>query len=160
MTDTQPPTVLATIDDFAARLGRPLAAGADTERAQAALDDAASLIGTRGTFTQPVPAAVMAVCCSAALRRFNNPAEWTSERVGEWSGSRDDAASIGLYLTPYEEGVIQRYSGATQRGLWTLGTTRCDPIDPVYGYDGLGGDPILLADNPDLGVTSPDGYLA
>lgn len=136
----------ATTEDLATRLGRSLTAGAETDRAQAALDDASALVDTVATIPDPAPAGVKAVVCSVALRLFGNPDQLTSETIGNYTWRVDGA---GLFLTSYEENALQRLSGSTTpTGLWTLGTTRtdCPDGDGIFGYDQYGGDGILLSD--------------
>lgn len=144
----------ADLDDFTARLGRSLNAGAETARAQAALDDASALIDTLITVPDPAPDGVSAITCSIALRVFGNPDQLTSETIGTYSWRVDGA---GLFLTAYEENALRRMSSTTTTsGLWTQGVTRDGTDSYIWGYDQFGGDPILLAsdypDAPDAGI--------
>lgn len=157
MSEPDPPLALASTDDFAVRLGRSLVAGAETERAQAALDDTSAFIASKVIFTDPVPAAVKAVACSVALRLFRNPDELKSETIGTYSWQASDGTAAGLFLTDAENAVIQRYENAASgnSGLWTQETRR-DPLwmhpgEQTWGVDEYGGDPILLSNFRDFG---------
>ena len=140
----------ADLADFTARLGRSLTAGAETDRAQAALDDASALIDTVATVPDPVPSGVLSITCSVALRLFGNPSQFTSETIDDYTWRVDGA---GLFLTPYEENALRRLSSdTTSSGLWTQSLTRDGDDVYVFGYDQYSGDPILLAE----GCTDPD----
>lgn len=142
---------LASLEAFTARLGRSLVDGPETDRAEAALDDASAYIETFGAIpggaadpTGTVPPAIVAVACVVALRLFNNPEGLTSETVGSYTWRVDGA---GLYLTEAEKATIAKATTDTSKtGLWSLSVTRGQPANFVYGLDQYGGDPILLAD--------------
>lgn len=103
----------ATLSDLQARW-RPLAAGAETDRAWALLDDAYDEIVTR---VPSVPARLAAgellaslvvrVQCAMAQRVLANPDGLRSETIGGYSYTRDNAVSAGsLYLDPSELALL------------------------------------------------------
>jgi len=142
---------LAALDGLTQRLGlgRELTE-AETGRAEAALEDASTLVRdeARREWTDPaeVPAAVVMIVLESAKRGFLNPNGYSSETTGPFTVRRD---VVGIYLTDGEAIIVRRYREQSRTGgsgLWTQPTTRCDPDGRVFLMDQYGGDPILYDD--------------
>jgi hypothetical protein len=130
-----PPAVSA----LEARLGLPAGTlqGEDKTRAEAALDDAATLAlaevsATKATaWTADCPKVVYLVVLKAARREFENPRGLESESLGEHQVGLTDTS--GVYLTGREIAQIKR--AATGRSGGFVGTVRTpsayyDPLTP------------------------------
>ncbi len=127
---------LATSSDLIARA--PGEVTWDQSRAQAVLDDASAwcrhVAGTTWTDDQDqlaeVPDIVVAIVCAVALRVLTNPEGYTSQAIGDWSGSLANA-SIDTYFTAQERKVLATYRPAGETGgLWALPIARRDlPVD-------------------------------
>lgn len=127
---TLPP--LASLDQLGAILLRPISDD-DSERAAALLDDASGEIRAEANGTTWVdtdgetitaPPVIVTLCKNVAKRAFLNPAGYSSESVGEWTGrfADRDQVSSGVYLTDPERRLIQRAIGKS--GLGTISLTR------------------------------------
>lgn len=130
---------LVPLVTFSNWLGQPLSA-ADEPRAEAILDAVSALVRSEAGRTwvddggnlEEVPTDVQTVVMQVAQRVFLNPLGFQSERSGDYSYAFPTSGPGGLYLEPHERAVLARYR-ATQRGLWTLSTTRSDTdADTVY----------------------------
>jgi len=110
----------------------------DVERAQAALDDASTLIRAeasqnyvddQGALTLPAGAdawradVLVRVCLSAARRQLDNPDGISQEALGAYSVQQANASS-DVYLTTAERRDVRR--AAKKTGVTTVSTTRSD----------------------------------
>ncbi len=78
-----------------------------------------------------VPDDIVVVVLDMAARVYRNPANMAQESLGSWSGTYAPGALAGLAFTAAERRILGRYR--TQRGLWTMGTTRNDGFgDDVF----------------------------
>ncbi|USL85084.1 hypothetical protein [Arthrobacter phage SWEP2] len=117
-----------------ARLGVPAGTleGEDLVRAQAALDDAATLALAEvsdtkaAAWTLDAPKVVVLVVLKAARREYENPRGLEQESLGEHSVGLTDTS--GVYLTAREVAQIRRASSG-RRGGW-VGSVR---IQSGYG---------------------------
>jgi hypothetical protein len=82
---------LATLAQFEARIGRPVTAGAETDRANALIEDASALVrfeagadwvDETGTTLVDVPDVAVAITLAASTRAWYNPAQVQSEQLG------------------------------------------------------------------------------
>jgi hypothetical protein len=148
---------LATVADLEARLGldADTLAGAERVRAQAALDDASTLVReearqewvTGGTIT--APAVVIRVALGAALRNYRNPESEIHQVVGPFARTIK-ATETGVYLTTAELGIVRRYR-KTATTLWAQRTTRGEDADStLYLEDSFGCElfPVGTLDKP------------
>lgn len=111
-----------------ARLGYPAGTldGEDKVRAEAALDDAATLIlaevsaARAAVWEADAPKVVALVALKAARREFENPRGLKAEALGEHSV--DIAESSGVYLTAREIAQVRR--AATGRSGGFVGSIR------------------------------------
>lgn len=132
---------LVSLEDFALRLGGIDAS--DTERAQAALDDASALIraeaGTEDWVDaedalEEVPDAIVAITVAVAIRAFRNPDGVRSETIGNYSVAYTDS-STAVFLTEGEKRVIRRIVGrgginsVLLEGEWTLNAASYVPVE-------------------------------
>jgi hypothetical protein len=123
----------ANLEDLEARLG-PLS---DRSRAQAAIDDASSLIhlisrrhwvveaDEGDVLASGVPGAVKAICCAVARRVLENPNAISqhTESIANFSEARTySVASNDVYLTQAELRRIRQAAGMA--GISVLGVTR------------------------------------
>lgn len=134
----------ATVDDVAARLGRPLS-DAERPQVQALLDDAETIIRTRipdlddrvasGRLSAAV---VRLVLVSMVLRVVRNPGGYRSETAGDYSYTMDSRAASGaLIVLPDEWRLLGVGDGAftirphTRRPWWWayVDGWPCDPVD-------------------------------
>lgn len=171
----------ALIGDLAARITGGID-DSDLERAQAALDDASTLIrseaGRTWTTTNDDDEIVLdlptgddawkadillRVCCSAARRSLENPDGVSQESLGAYSVSVANASS-DVYLTSGELRDIRRAAGKS--GLSTITTTR-SAISSAGVSGGLettrcgdDGTEYLPVDpaGQDIPFTGPEGY--
>ncbi|UYL87613.1 head-to-tail adaptor [Arthrobacter phage VResidence] len=119
-----PPPVSA----LEARLGLPAGTleGEDKVRAEAALDDAATLAlaevsdAKAATWTSDAPKVVVLVVLKAARREFENPRGLESESLGEHQVGLTDTS--GVYLTAREVAQIKRAANGRAGGF--VGTVR------------------------------------
>lgn len=86
---------------------------------------------------QVVGQAITAAVVASAARAYANPSGFIQEAVGPFSGTRHRDAGDGVFLTATERrsitDAVAALQGRTAPGLWTLGTTRNDPLgDTVY----------------------------
>lgn len=99
--------------------------GADRDRAQAALDDAAALVLTEvspakaAEWSTDAPAVVALIALKAARREYENPRGISTESLGEHSVGLTDTS--GVYLTRREISQIRRAATGASRAV---GTTR------------------------------------
>lgn len=130
-----PPPVSA----LEARLGLPAGSleGEELTRAEAALDDAATLAlaevsTTKSTlWATDAPKVVVLVVLKAARREFENPRGMETESLGEHSVGLTDTS--GVYLTAREIAQIRRAASGRAGGF--VGTVRTpsayfDPLNP------------------------------
>jgi hypothetical protein len=117
----------AEVDDLAARLQGGIEDD-DTPRAQAALDDASTLIRaeTGMDWESDVPEIVVTVTLWAALRTFSNPEGLSQESLASYSYSKSNP-STDVYLTAKERRLVRREAGVS--GLWAQPTSRGDTLD-------------------------------
>lgn len=144
---------LASLTDLQVRLGRTLE-GSEADRAQAALDDASTLVREESgqswvdaSNNVTAPAVLVRIVLQAAKREVTNPEGFVSETTGPFSATRD-RDKIGAYLTEEEREIAGRYR-ATVTGLWTQPTTRGEFGDgTIWGEDQNGFELFpLYADN-------------
>lgn len=101
---------LATTAEFQSRLGRTLT-GADLTRAQAALDDASSIVLPLGLSTwtvDTVPDDVSAVVLRLARRMFDNPDGARQTSIGNFNVAYPSGHD---WLTDAERRLIRRAAG-------------------------------------------------
>lgn len=127
------PVPLASLDELETWLGSTID-GFDAARAEAVLGAASSLIRSAAGVTwadTPVPDEVHTVALTVAARVYRNPdaASQMSDTTGPFTRYRgfNNPDQVGLYLTGQERAIIARYRPQA-RGLWTLRTTRDDPV--------------------------------
>jgi hypothetical protein len=139
---------LASAEDFADRLGRPLTEAEATQVA-ALLEDASTLVRLAAGVTwveddelvDDIPDAAVLVTLNAARRAFDNPQGISQKTVDDVSVSYGRTTQGGLYLTAEEKAILSGLTGGRQ-GLWTLSTTRSD-FDGLDQYlDVVGSEPI------------------
>jgi hypothetical protein len=128
--DTLPP--LAEVSDLEKRLERTFSDGAETERAEAVLDDASELVreASGKDWVNPddpsaitAPRIVRLITLRVAERAVRNPEGFSSESAGDYSYQRNGLTdSGGLYLTDQEREMLRRAAG--KNGLWTQRITR------------------------------------
>lgn len=169
----------ASLPQFAARVpgGVP---DADEARAQAALEDASSLIrdeaGTTwvdannaldlptGTDAWKADTLVR-VCCAAARRTFENPDGVSQESLGGYSVAQSNSSS-DVYLTAAEKRQVRKAAGFTGLGVLTttrspIGTTGITGGLETNRCDALGADSTFLDVDPagdPIPWAGPDGY--
>jgi hypothetical protein len=127
------------VSSLEARLGLPAGTlqGEDKARAEAALDDAATLAlaevseAKQATWITDAPKVVVLVVLKAARREFENPRGLESEQLGEHQVGLTDTS--GVYLTGREIAQIKR--AATGRSGGFVGSVRIksayhDPLAP------------------------------
>lgn len=146
---------LASLSALEARLGVTLA-GADVERASAALDDASALIraegGTEwvddeGALTD-VPSLVEQVTLAVAYRAFRNPDAFTQTSLGDASVAYDRSGQSAVYLTRDERRAVRRAAGTTAVGAIELASPWAMPASHYPVAVTGGGDPIPLGPFP------------
>lgn len=145
---------LATLDQLAARV-----TVTDEDRAQAALDDASveirSIAGV--TFVTDdvldftgyptwAEAALVKVCCAAAIRSLTNPEGAASETIGSYSHSYANA-SPDVFIKASERKLIRRAAGRTGLGTITT-TTGYDDSDTHYLDVSPPGEPMPWLQGP------------
>lgn len=107
-----------TLTDLEVRLGRTLS-GADADRAQAALVDAAAAVfACVRRVPDPAPAVVTSVALAVALRRFHNPVGLVSETVGSYSYRAAD--DVGALLTKTECALLRRACRVSDSGIGSM----------------------------------------
>lgn len=111
----------ASFDDLRARTPGGID-NAEVERAQAALDDASSLIRAEADKTwttttddetvlvDDLPGILVTVCCSAARRSLENPEGVSQESLGSYSVSHANVSN-DVYLTSAERRAVRRAAG-------------------------------------------------
>ena len=131
------------LSSLEARLGLALGTlqGEDAIRAEAALDDAATLIlaevsaSTAATWSADAPAVVVLVALKAARREFENPQGYNTESLGNHTVGLSETS--GVYLTGREIAQVRRAANG-RRGAY-VGTVRTPSA-----YSGLGGTTATL----------------
>jgi hypothetical protein len=110
-----------TIDDIAARLGRPVD---DTVRAEAIIDDTMAMVRAYvGLPLADVPADIFAVICQIVGRALGRPADEagiTQESIGSYSYSVGAAAAAGAV------GLLNDERAVLDRHRIVVGVTRMD----------------------------------
>ena len=109
------PVPLASPDDLAARIGRPLTA-AELSRAGPLIADASALVRafTRRVFPSPVPPDVVAVVCAVVNRTLLSPTMvegLAAERVGQYG------YQFGQFPGGQSPGVAVRLTAADKQML-------------------------------------------
>jgi hypothetical protein len=150
---------LAPLSELEARLGLDAGtlAGAEKVRAQAALDDASTLVRdeTRQSWVAPdgatitAPAPLIRVVLGAARRNQTNPDAEIAQTVGPYNRTLK-ADEVSVYLTDAEIAIVRRYCKEST-GLWTQRTTRGERWDStLYLEDNLGFElfPVGTEDKP------------
>lgn len=162
---------LASLEALEVRLGLDLAddhgepLGPDGARAQAALEDASSLVRTiterdyvddHDELIAQIPDVVTTITLQAAYRAFLNPQGAVQSSVGDVSVtySRSDTAGA-VFLTSAEIRALRKASGASGVGSLELATGYIPPSGRDDGRDVLlapaqdpGSDPIPLGPVP------------
>ena len=147
---------LASLAALEARLGVTLA-GADLDRATAALDDASALIRAEASTDwvddegalADVPAIVEAVALAVAYRAFRNPDGVTQTSLGDASVAYDrGTAQAAVYLTRDERRAIRRAAGTTAVGAIELASPWSMPANDYAVAVAGGGDPIPIGPFP------------
>ena len=134
---------LVSLEDLVARLVTEPASGGEEARAQAALDDASTLVRSvagetwvddENELVEDVPDPVQTVVLAAAKRAYLNPEGHAQKSNDDVSVTyARDAASGGVFLTAAERDmVITAVSGTSRPALWTLRTTRGGPGEDIY----------------------------
>lgn len=130
----------ATPDDVEKRIGRTLTQ-VQREQVQAWLDDVEALIKTRipdldalvTAGTIPLEIIVM-VECEAVIRKARNPDGKLTERIDDYSWTRDTSTSSGaLYLTDDEWGLLTPDASANAFTIRPYGAPDLLPADPWVG---------------------------
>lgn len=93
----------------------------ETDRAQAALDDAAALVEAYAAQddedkwdSNTVPMSVVTVVCAVAMRALHNPYGMQSETMGGYTWRKDaEASGSALYLTEGEKKLVRREAGTS-----------------------------------------------
>ncbi|MPZ13764.1 MAG: hypothetical protein GEU73_04970 [Chloroflexi bacterium] len=127
---------LASLEQFEARIAGGVSS-ADEDRAQAALDDASSLIRQEAGLTwateddlsvglydldADLPDVIVTITIAVAKRAYLVSDEVQGETLGDYQWRAP--SSSGLYLTKAEKKLIRQVAGKT--GLWTQATTRME----------------------------------
>lgn len=119
-------TPAPSLADFERRLGVSLE-GPEAERAQAALEDATTLVLAEVSpavaarwSADGLPGPVRIVALKAARREFDNPEGYRSEGLGEHSAEVETAT--GVYLTEAERATVARAAYGRTGGF--VGTVR------------------------------------
>lgn len=125
--------------DLQVWLARDFTTDSEKLRADAVVQAVSALVRSQtgrtwveGDALQGVPEDVRMVTLQVAARLWNNPDGYTAERLGDYSYTLPASAVTGMTLTAAERAILGRYRlrGA---GLWSLSTTREDPVaDEVY----------------------------
>lgn len=127
---------LASLDDLNVRLPEPAEEDADEARAQAALDDASTLVRlTTGQsyvdedeeLIDSIPDVVVVVTLAAARRAYLNPDDVRQESVGPYSVT---LAGTGVYLTDDEKALLS--PADTVRGLSSVRVAAPQQAAPSY----------------------------
>lgn len=136
----------ATLEQLAARIPGGIR-DADEARAQAALDDASTLIRsevsphagwtTAEALDADVPDIVVMVTLWAARRSYENPEGVSEESLGQYSVSLGNSSS-DVYLTAAERRHVRKAAGFLSIGV--VATTRGDAPDVDALVDGYGGE--------------------
>jgi hypothetical protein len=136
------------VSDLETRLGLEVGslAGIDLARAQAALDDVSALVRDESagrtwlddTGAAAPPPGIKVVTIQAAMRVYNNPDNYTSESVGDYSYQREQGTT-SLYLTDDEKLAVQKsMAAAGASGVWSgTGSVRLNkpyawPVPPLF----------------------------
>lgn len=146
-------TLLATVDQLAARLGATLTEGTpDYIRATSAIEDVserAMSIAEQPTWdADTVPKSAVGVILAAARRVYVNPDRYQYNMAGQFTAQGAADQFIGGYFMAEELSELKKF--IPKPGLWVLSTYRdrdCSRYHVGQFYsDGQGGDPILLDD--------------
>ncbi len=141
---------LATLSQFEARIGRSVTAGAETDRANALIEDASSLVrfeagedwvDENGILTV-VPDVAVTITLASATRGWYNPAQVQSEQLGAAMVRFGD-----VWLTGAEADRLKRLSDD--------GAFKSVQLSGGFGFDG---DPLIgwcPCDNNDDGLSVP-----
>jgi hypothetical protein len=108
-------TALATVSQLEARLGRVLD-GTDLTMAEAALDDASTMVRAYGLpWPDPVtaPGTAVSVTLAAAERRMRNPEGFRQEMEGGYQYAYAASMPTGVELKPSEIKLLQATSGVS-----------------------------------------------
>lgn len=129
------------VSSLEARLGLPAGTltGEDLARANAALDDAATLalaeVGATkaAAWELDAPKVVVLVVLKAARREYENPRGLSTEALGEHSVGLSETS--GVYLTAREVAQVRRAATGRAGGAGFVGTIRTpsayyDPLNP------------------------------
>lgn len=143
-------TLLATVDQLAARLGVQLVSDTlEYNRAEAALEDVsirARGVAAQSTWTvNTVPDEVRTVVLAAARRIYVNPDRYLSNMAGSFQATMAQNEFTGDIFMSGEMAVLRKYQSSP--GLWVQSTTRVgnEPFDPTrYWADDYNHEPILL----------------
>lgn len=111
---------LASLDDFAARLGYTPTEPPEVARVLAAIDDASAIVRrvTHRSFTTDdgqldvVPDEVKSITLRLAITAFTNPDGIRQESIGGYSytyAGAGEGAAAGMYLTRFELKVLGAY---------------------------------------------------
>ncbi|OQO89925.1 hypothetical protein B1813_18980 [Saccharomonospora piscinae] len=125
---------VATTSDVESRIGRPLTP-TETEQVTAWLDDLEAEIRLRipgfddHVATDPdYKALVVRVECAAIIRVLRNPDGKLSERIDDYSWTRDSSTASGqLGLLPSEWELL---SPSVSTGAWTIQPAGVSPAEP------------------------------
>lgn len=133
---------LASIPDLEARMGQNV----DTARAQAAIDDASSLIHLAtnnvwivdGALVAGIPGVALTVCCAAARRILDNPDLVTAEQIGHANFTYADSSNEA-FLKKAELTAVRKAAGISLIGTITLESpypTRYELTDLYVSVEG------------------------
>lgn len=135
---------LASLEELSVRLGITLDAGSsDGKRAQAALDDASSLIRLEGgqdwlvndsgdELDPDMPEVISAITLAVAARGYRNPDGKTQTSVGDVSISYGRSGEGAIYLTRSEARAVRKASGLGGMTSVDLEVGDMSVRDPYY----------------------------
>lgn len=137
---------LATIGDLEVLLGYSITPGADSDQAQARLENASEIVRAYAGVDwlndaedapADVPGAIPGLVAGVVERATRNPSGIVQETAGPFGRSFGADAAQRLYLTAAEKAVIRRAAGRSQLG--SIATTR-DSLETAGPCSSAGGD--------------------
>lgn len=153
---------LASVADLEARLGFGTLTGNNLSRAEAALDDASSLIRSLagmdwiddmealdfGELAARDIDSLESTCLAVAARAYRNPEGARQASVGDTSVSYGAAPGGSVYLTPAEMKVIRHIGGLPSIGTVELVSPNAGVGSTWYVPVAGGGDPLPFGPLP------------
>ena len=130
------PDPLMTLEQYTARLGRPLT-GAKADQAEAFLDDASAEVrriadgALDETTHEDVPGELRLVLFGMVTRARTNPRGLDSESIGDWQGG----GMRGVYATEDEKTIIRDCAGISAvREIQLTGDMPQRLLDEAAGF--------------------------